>query len=144
MISYYLWHLMYHLHLVSFHVTKCFSKNLVRGNAYWTNYWIWIEGVWAPCRTYIPKTGYFHDKTKSSKTNLRVHYLMLKRLQKAMYLISLTWTKSQNLTPKCKILNVFWTWPEVKGVIFSTGFQTSKILFFQMAPKTCEMWSELL
>ena len=36
-------------------------------NAYWTNYWIWIEGAWAPGRTYIPKTGYFHDKTKIFK-----------------------------------------------------------------------------
>ena len=33
----------------------------------------------------IPKTGYFHDKKKFSKTNLRVHYFMLKMLQKAMY-----------------------------------------------------------
>ena len=61
---------------------------------------------------HIPKTGYFHDKTKkSSKANLRVHYLLLKMLQKKMYftLIFLTLAKSQNLTPKCKILNVFWT-----------------------------------
>ena len=36
-------------------------------------------------------------------------------LQKAMYLNSPDQTKSQNLTPKCKILNVFWTWPVSKG-----------------------------
>ena len=51
----------------------------------------------------------FMTKQKSSKANLRVHYLMLKMLQKAMYLDFLTWAKSQNLTPKCKILNVCWT-----------------------------------
>ena len=48
----------------------------------------------------------FMTKQKSSKANLRVHYLMLKMLQKAMYL---DFPKSQNLTPKCKILDVFWT-----------------------------------
>ena len=45
-----------------------------------------MEGTWAPGRTYIPKTGYFHYKTKSSKAYIRVHYLMLKMLHKAMYL----------------------------------------------------------
>ena len=81
-------------------------------------------------------------KQKSSKANLRVHYFILKMLQKASILISLSWAKSQNLIPKCKILNVFWTSREVKGVICSTGFQTSQILFFQMALKTCKMWFE--
>ena len=78
-------------------------------------------------------------KEKSSKANLRVHYFMLKMLHKASTLIFLTWAKSQNLIPKCKIFNVFWTLHEVKGVICSTGFQTSKILLFQMALKTCKM-----
>ena len=40
------------------------------------------------CCTYIPKTGYLHDKTKISKANLRVNYLMLKMLQKTIYLAS--------------------------------------------------------
>ena len=70
--------------------------------------------------------------------NLRVNDLMLKMLQKAMYLDFPDQVKSQNLTPKCKILNVFWTLPEVKGGICSIGFKISKILFFQMALKTCE------
>ena len=78
-------------------------------------------------------------KQKSSKANLRVHYFMLKMLQKASTLISLTWAKSQNLIPKCKILNMFWTSHEVKGEICSTNFQTSKILLFQMALKTFKM-----
>ena len=46
---------------------------------------------------------------KSSKANLRVNDLMLKMLQKAMYLDSPDQAKSQNLTSKGKILNVFWT-----------------------------------
>ena len=36
--------------------------------------------------TYITETGYCHDKTKISKVSFRVNYLMLKILQKAMYL----------------------------------------------------------
>ena len=41
---------------------------------------------------YILKPGYFHDKTKffkdkySKTSNIREHYLMLKMLQKAIYL----------------------------------------------------------
>ena len=56
---------------------------------------------------HIPKTGYFMIKQKSSKANLRMNGLMLKMLQKAMYLDSSG--QSLNLTPKCKTLNVFWT-----------------------------------
>ena len=33
-------------------------------------------------RTCTPTTGYFHVKTKISKENLRVEYLLLKYLQK--------------------------------------------------------------
>ena len=58
---------------------------------------------------HIPKTRYFHDKTKILKANFRVNNLMLKMLQKAMYLDSPDQAKSQNLSPKCKILYVFWT-----------------------------------
>ena len=44
----------------------------------------------SPGRTYNPKTGYSYDKTKLSKENLQVNYcLLLKILQKAMYLASL-------------------------------------------------------
>ena len=55
---------------------------------------------------HIPKTGYFHDKTK---INLQVNDLVLEMLQKAMYPGSPDQAKSQNLTPKWKILNVLWT-----------------------------------
>ena len=43
--------------------------------------------AWAPGRAYIPKTEYFYDKTKISKASLRVNYLILKLLQKAIYLV---------------------------------------------------------
>ena len=32
-----------HLNLASFYATK-YLKEIARGNVYWTNYWIWIEG----------------------------------------------------------------------------------------------------
>ena len=78
-------------------------------------------------------------KQKSSKAHLQVHYLMLKLLQKAIYLDFMDLVQVTKFNPKCKIFNVFWTWHEVKGVICLTGFQTSKILIIQMALKTCEM-----
>ena len=58
---------------------------------------------------HIPKTVIFMTKQNSSKANLRVNDLMLKMLQKAMYLDYPDQAKSQNLTPKCKNLNVFRT-----------------------------------
>ena len=58
---------------------------------------------------HIPKTGYFYDKTKIFKGKFRKNNLMLKMLQEAMFLDSPDQSKSQNSTPKCKILNVFWT-----------------------------------
>ena len=43
---------------------------------------------WPPSRTYTPKTGYFHDKTKISQENLKVDYLLQKISYEAMYFIS--------------------------------------------------------
>ena len=52
-------------------------------------------GSWAPWRTGTPITGYFHDKTKISKENLRVdYYLLLKCSQRQCTLLPPTWTKS--------------------------------------------------
>ena len=56
---------------------------------------------------HTPKLVISMTKQKSSKANLRVNDLMLKVLQKAMNLDSPGQANSQNLTPKCKILNVF-------------------------------------
>ena len=44
----------------------------------------------------------FKSKSSSALFNAKM-------LQKAMYLDFPDLAKSQNLTPKCKILNVFWT-----------------------------------
>ena len=61
-------------------------------------------------RTCTPITGCFHDKTKISKENCRVdYYLMLKYCTRQCTLLPLPGpNRLQNLTPKCKILNVFW------------------------------------
>ena len=55
-------------------------------------------------------TGYFYDKTKISKANLRVdYYLLLKYWWRQYTVLSPTWAKPlTNLTPKWKILNMFW------------------------------------
>ena len=56
---------------------------------------------------HIPKTGYFRDKTKICKANLQVNDLMLKMLQKAMYLDSPDQAKSQNLTQNARFQTCF-------------------------------------
>ena len=64
-----------------------------------------------PLVVHIPKTGYFHDKTIIFKGKSSSALFNAKNVAESnVYtLISLTLAKSQNLTPKCKILNVFWT-----------------------------------
>ena len=95
-LNYYLY-ITIHLHLVTFHATKCLSKNLL-GEMPIEQITEFESRVPGPLVVHIfLKLVIFMTKQKSSKANLRVHYLML------------TWAKSQNLTPKCKILNVFWT-----------------------------------
>ena len=49
-----------------------------------------LRGLGPLNRTCTPTTGYFHVKTKISKENFRVDYLLLK-----------------NLTPNCKIQTYF-------------------------------------
>ena len=54
-----------------------------------------LRGPGPPGRTNTPITGYFYDKTKISKENLRVdYYLLLKRNKKQCALLSPNWTKS--------------------------------------------------
>ena len=49
-------------------------------------------------RTYTPITGYFHDKTKISKENLRVdYYLLLKCSKKQCTLLPPICTKSLSI-----------------------------------------------
>ena len=58
-----------------------------------------------------PVTGCFHDKAIISKENIGLDcYLLLKycRRQYVLYFPLPGPNHLQNLTPKCKILNVFW------------------------------------
>ena len=75
----------------------------------------------------------FLTKQKSPQANLRVNDLILKMLQKTMYLNSPDQAKSQNLNPECKILN---------GRDFFNWLSNLKNLFFQISLKTCEMRSK--
>ena len=81
----------------------------------------------------------FMTKQKYSKANLRAHNLMLK---KARYLDFPDLDQVTKFNPKMqdfkRVLDLTWS----KERDFSIGFQTSKILFFEMALKTCEMWSK--
>ena len=88
-----------------------------------------------------PITGCFHGKTIISMENLRVDcYLLLKYCRRQCTLLPLPGPSHlQNLTPKCKILNVFWTeiaskrrteqinffnWlSNVKNLVLSNGFE---------------------
>ena len=48
-----------------------------------------------PGQTYTPITGYFHDKTKTFKANLRVDYYLLLKCSKKQYtVLPPTWTES--------------------------------------------------
>ena len=72
-----------------------------------------LRGLGPPGLTCTAITGYFHDKTKIPKENLRVGFhFSAKMLHETMHLtsshldqITYNWT----LTPKCEMLNVFWT-----------------------------------
>ena len=63
-------------------------------------------------RTCTPKRGYFHDKTKIFKANTRVIIICCQKYcmkQCTLLLLPLGPSHLQNLTPKFKILNLFWT-----------------------------------
>ena len=64
-----------------------------------------------PGHTCTPSTGYFHDKTKMSKENLRVnYYLLLKYCRRQCTVLPSTWAKSlTKFNPKMQNLNVLWT-----------------------------------
>ena len=80
-----------------------------------------------------PATGYFYDKTKISKENLRVdHYLLLKYCSWQCTLLSPTWVKSlTKFNSKMQDLKCFGLNLSVKvglnNLIFSIGFQMLKI-----------------
>ena len=91
---------------------------------------------------HIPITGYFHNKTKLFKGKSSSKWCNAKNVAEN----NVPWFpwpgQVTQFNPKMKDLKVFWTWLEVKVGICSIGSQISKILFFQMVLKTCEMWSK--
>ena len=68
-----------------------------------------LRGPLVPWPYVCSTTGYFHDKTKISKKNLQMGcYLLLKYCWMQCALHSQSGPNHlQNLTQKCKILNVF-------------------------------------
>ena len=69
-----------------------------------------LKGPVAHGRICTSITGCFHDKTIISKENISLDsYLLLKYCKRQCTLLPPTWAKSQNLSKKCKILNMFWT-----------------------------------
>ena len=70
-----------------------------------------LRGPGLPGRLCTPIAGCFYDKTIISKKNIRQDcYLLLKFCRRQCTLLPLPGPNQlQNLTPKCKILNVFWT-----------------------------------
>ena len=70
-----------------------------------------LRGPGLPGHICTPISGCFHDKTIISKENIRLDcYLLLKYYRKQCTLLPLPEPNLlQNLTPKGKILNVFWT-----------------------------------
>ena len=69
-----------------------------------------LRGPELPGSICIAITGCFHDKTIISEENIRLDcYLLVKYCRRQCALLPLRPHHLQNLTPKCKILNVFWT-----------------------------------
>ena len=70
-----------------------------------------LRGPGPPGRTCTPIPGYFHDKTKIFKENLRVDYYLLLKCCKRQCTFPLPGPNHLQLKfkPKCKMLNVFWT-----------------------------------
>ena len=65
-----------------------------------------------PGRICTPIIGCFHDKTIISKENIRLDCNFCQNIAggSALYFPLPGPNHLQNLPPKCKILNVFWTW----------------------------------
>ena len=79
----------------------------------------------------IPKTGYFHDITKIFKGKSWSEWFKAKNVAENNVPWFLWPGQVIKFNPKMKdILNVFWTWLEVKGEICSIGSQIPKILRF--------------
>ena len=84
----------------------------------------------------------FMTKQKSSKANLQVHYLMLKMLQKAMYLDFPDFGQVTKFNPKMqdfkRVLDLTWS----IGSDFFNRLSNIKNFVLLNGSETCEMWSE--
>ena len=98
-------------HLASFYATKYFWKKLATVRGMLIEQTFELRGPGSPGRICIPITGCFHDKAILSKENIRLDcYSLLKYCRWQCTLLSLLGPNHvQNLTPRCKILNMFWT-----------------------------------
>ena len=70
-----------------------------------------LRDLGPPSKTCTPKPSYFHDKTKISKENNTRVIIYSKKYCRRQCTLLLPPGPShlQDLTPKFKILNVFWT-----------------------------------
>ena len=87
-----------------------------------------------PGLTCTSRTGYFHDKTKISKENLREGFhLLLKCCTRQYTLLPPTWTKSRTIKPYKmqdvkRVLDLNSNYRKrIKQFNFLIGFQMSKI-----------------
>ena len=91
---------------------------------------------------HIPKSGYFHGKTKVFKGKSLSEWFNAKNVVES----NVPWIprpgQVTKFNPKMqdfkRVLNLTWS----KKGICSIDFQISKILFFKVALKTCEVWSK--
>ena len=77
-----------------------------KGNAHWTNFW--IDRAWTPWPCMYSYNWLFPWQNYNLEwKNIRLDCYLLD-CRRQCTLLPPTWSKSQYLTPKCKILNVFW------------------------------------
>ena len=94
----------------------------------------WIEGALAPGRTCTPKTGYFQDKAKISEAKSLIGVLFNAKHIAEGNVPCFPWpgpSHLQNFTLKYKILNVLWTWSELKWGIFQVAFKSQNFFSFK-------------
>ena len=134
--TYQFWITIY-LHLVSFHATKCFWKALSSGKCLLKKLLKLNRGCLGSWSHIFLKL-IFSWQNKIFKGKSSSEWFYAKNVAES----NVPWFSWPGQVTRFnpKILNVFWTWLEVKEGICSIGFQISKFYFFQMALKTCEMW----
>ena len=108
---------------------KCLLNKLLKLNRECLGPWSYI----------FLKLVIFMTKQKFSKANLRVHYFMLKMLQKAMYHDFPDLGQVTKFNPKMQDFRRVLELTRTKGSDFFKWLLKIKNFVFQMALKTCEM-----